>query len=118
MNTVHERDVNMLELPGRCCRVIVGGDHLKADYLTFGVTEVPPGAKMSPHTHEREEEVIYILQGWGEVVVDGIAEKLEKGTTIYLRVGSEHHIENKSSETMRFTFSFSPPVKIGSYEKG
>jgi len=116
MNTIEERDVNWLNLPGRRCRVIVGGERFKADYLTFGVTEVPPGGRMDPHRHDREEEVIYILQGWGEVVVDGIAEKLERGTTIYLRVGSEHHIENKSSETMKFTFAFSPRVKIGSYD--
>ena len=116
MNTVQEKKVEWLELPGRRCRVMVGGSCLKANNLTFGVAEVPPKSKMSPHQHEREEEIIYILRGWGEVFIDGVAEKLEEGTVICLRVGSEHYIENKSEEAMKFVFVFSPPVKIGSYD--
>ena len=115
MHTINERNVEQLELPGRSCRVIVGGSHLKSDHMTFGVTEVPANSRMSPHTHKSEEEIIFIVQGEGEVVIDGETEPLEAGTAIVLPVGSEHYIENKSDKTMRFSFVFSPPVKIGSY---
>jgi len=116
MNTVHEKDVAWLNLPGRRCRVMVGGSGLKADHLTFGVTEVPPQSIMTSHTHGKEEEIIYILKGWGVAVVDGKAEPIEEGSAICLPAGSEHYIENKSDKTMKFTFAFSPPVKIGSYD--
>ena len=116
MSTIHENEVQWLELSGRRCRVIVGGPQIKADHITFGVTEVPPRTRMLPHTHHREEEVIYILKGWGEVVVNGTVEPIREGTAIYLPVGSEHCVENKSEEVMRFTFAFSPPARIGSYD--
>lgn len=114
MNAVKENDVKWLELPGRRCRVMIGGNHLKANNITFGITEIPPRSKVSPHKHE-QEEVIYILQGYGEVLIDGKTERIEEGTGIYLPGNSEHCIENKSDVVMRFTFAFSPPVKIGSY---
>lgn len=115
MNTVSEENIKWLELPGRRCRVIVGGDHLKAEHLTFGVTEVPACSKMTPHRHS-QEEVIYILQGRGEVVIDATSEPLETGTTILLPSNCEHFISNTSNQTMKFTFAFSPMVKIGSYD--
>ena len=115
MYTINEQEVEWLDLPGRRCRVMVGGVSLEADYITFGVTEVPPRTKMSPHKHDKEEEIIFILNGFGEVTIDGEAEKLEPGTAIYLPVGSEHFIDNKSDDTMKFTFAFSPAVRIGSY---
>lgn len=114
MNTIRENEVKWLELSGRRCRVMVGGNHLKADNFTFGITEVPPQSKMSPHQHV-QEEVIYILRGWGGVQVDGRTERIEQGTAIYLPSNSEHYLENKSDEVMKFIFAFSPPVKIGSY---
>lgn len=116
MNTIHEEEVKWLELPGRRCRVIVGSDYFKAENLTFGVTEIPPCSKMIPHKHS-QEEVIYILQGKGEVVVDTKSEPLKPGTTIMLPANCEHFICNTSNQTMKFTFAFSPQVTIGSYDK-
>ena len=116
MNTIAENKVQWMELPGRRCRVIVGGDYLKAANLTFGVAEVPPDSAMTPHKHF-QEEAIYILQGKGEVVVDGQSEPLEIGTTIMLPANCEHCICNSSKQTMKFTFAFSPAVKVGSYDK-
>src|SRR3990167_7782084 len=96
-----------LELPGRTCRVLVGNDRLKAENLTFGVTEVPPKTKMSPHKHV-QEEVIFVLSGHGETKVDEHVEEIKEGTAIYLPSNVEHFIENKSNRIMRFTFAFSP----------
>ena len=62
-----------------------------------------------------QEEVIYILKGYGEVKVDDSVEKLKEGTVIYLPSNSDHYIENQSEETMKFAFAFSPQVSVGSY---
>ena len=114
MHTLNENDVKRIELVGRSCKVLVGKGELKAENLTFGVTEVPAKTKMQPHRHV-QEEVIFVLSGYGETNVDGSVERLEVGTVILLPSNSEHWIENKSDETMKFTFAFSPTVEIGSY---
>jgi quercetin dioxygenase-like cupin family protein len=115
MYTANERDVPEIKLPGRTCKVMVGSNVLTAKNMTFGVTRVPPYGKMTPHIHKNEEEVIYILEGSGSVVVNNTEEVIEPGSAIYLPAGSEHFIHNKSADAMRFVFSFSPPVIVGSY---
>lgn len=117
MYTLHEKDVPKINLPGRTCQVIVGSNTLSAKNITFGIAEVPPYGKMSPHIHEKEEEVIYIVKGYGYVVVNKKKEAIEPGVVIYLPIRSEHFIHNESADTMKFTFAFSPPVKVGSYDE-
>lgn len=117
MYTLNEKDVSKINLPGRTCQVMVGSNNLIARNITFGVAEVPPYGKMSAHTHRKEEEVIYIIKGYGQVVIDKKREIIESGSVIYLPVGSEHFIHNESRGTMKFIFAFSPPVKVGSYDQ-
>ena len=114
MFTLNEEDVSRLDLPGRTCKVLVGNEKLAAENLTFGVTEVDATSKMTPHKHE-QEEVIFILRGHGRVTINDKPEEIKEGTVIYLPSNSEHAIENESSETMKFTFAFSPTIKVGSY---
>lgn len=111
--TIHERDVEKMSLPKRDIRLLVGPGVLGSKNLNFGVTEVPPCTAMDFHTHQDAEEIIYILTGWGEAVVDDQAEEIEPGSAIYLPCGASHSINNKSPQTMRFTFCFSPPFPVG-----
>lgn len=108
MYTLHKSEAKMLDLPGRTVYILVGNEKLSSDRMTFGVTEVPPQTSMSPHTHQCEEEIIFIMEGYGEVDVGGSIEKLEPDTVIKLPVGIEHTIRNDSSNTMKFTFCFNP----------
>ena len=116
MYTFHYRDAEVLRLKGRDVRVLVGHDTLTSDRMTFGVTEVPVKTSMDPHVHSEEEEIIYVLQGYGQVYADNVVELLEPGTAIKVSPGSSHYIINRSDEVMRFVFCFSPPARVGSYE--
>lgn len=117
MYTLNEKDVPEINLPGRTCQVMVGSNNLIAKNITFGIAKVPPHGKMSPHTHKKEEEVIYIIKGYGHVIIDKRKEALEPGSVIYLPVGSEHFVHNEGADIMKFIFAFSPPVKVGSYDQ-
>ena len=110
MYTLNEENAKKLELPGRTCSVLVGNETLNAENLTFGVTEVPANTKMTAHRHE-QEEVIYIMKGHGQVKVDDSVEKLKEGTVIYLPSNAEHYIDNRSEDTMKFAFAFSPTLR-------
>ena len=114
MYTLNEEDVSRLEFPGRTVKVLVGNEKLAARKLTFGVAEVPPKSKMTAHKHE-QEEVIFILRGHGRVKIGDSSEAIKEGTAIYLPSNAEHAIENESDKSMKFTFAFSPTVKVGSY---
>ncbi|MDI6870575.1 MAG: cupin domain-containing protein [Bacillota bacterium] len=111
--TIAEHEVREVELPKRKVKLLVGPETLGSQGLNFGVTEVPPHTAMDFHVHEGAEEIIYILSGWGEVVVDGQTEPLKPGTAVYFPRQASHSVKNLSDETMKFTFCFSPPFWVG-----
>jgi len=118
MYTVREDEIERLHLPGRDVRLLIGTDRLGAKNVTMGVCEVPPQGAMDPHSHDNEEEVMYVLQGQGRVMVDGSSEAIGPGSAIYLPVGSEHRMINESDDVLKFVFCFSPKVVVGSYDRG
>lgn len=118
MYTEQLKNLKFIFLPKRKIKVLIGGNSsLQSNHITFGVTTVSPKTKMDSHTHNKEEEIIYILSGYGYVEIDNKKENIKEGTVIKLPVGCLHCISNQSDEEMNFTFCFNPPVEIGSYDK-
>lgn len=66
--TIHETEVKELDLPGRHLRWIVSPEGLPAEGCSACVIRVSPGDKVRP---AHSEEVIYILQGEGRVLMAG-----------------------------------------------
>ena len=118
MNTVNIKEIKKISLPKRDIKVLVGtGSPINSLNMTFGVATIPPKTSMDPHAHNKEEEIIYILNGDGFVYIDGTKESIEQGSVIKLPIGSSHYLSNNSSDDMNFIFCFHPPVIIGSYDK-
>jgi uncharacterized cupin superfamily protein len=72
----------------------------------FGVNllEMPPGAWSSQrHWHERQDELIYVLEGEVTLVTDEGETLLTSGMTAGFRAGSGngHHLVNRSAATVR-----------------
>ncbi len=112
MHTINLKDIKVKALPGR--NVYVLTENLDVRNLTNGICEVPPHSTMIPHRHS-QEETIFVLKGQGYVVVDGEKETISEGTLVHFPSNAEHCTTNESDEVMRFIFSFSPTVVVGSY---
>ena len=112
MNTINVENVQVKPLPGRDVYVLT--EHLDTKDLTVGVCEVPPNTTMTPHKHI-QEETIFILEGTGHVVVNGVEEPIKPGTLVLFPSNSEHCTTNETDGVMRFVFIFTPKVIVGSY---
>ncbi|MCL5069592.1 MAG: cupin domain-containing protein [Actinobacteria bacterium] len=118
MYVIHESQVKKVELPGRTLYPMVGPYGIKSERMTFGVAYLPPNSKMDPHKHINEEEIIYIIEGFGKVhFEDGNIEDIEPGSTIVAPKGMDHIMENSSKNTMKWCFCFNPIVRIGPHAK-
>ncbi len=116
MYTIHEDEVEAKKLPGRIHKMVIGPDNFgKCKNMCFGVADFPPQAHAPAHVHFKEEEIIYILTGSGEIYFDGIPEAVSPGTCVCIPPGIEHSINNRSKETMKVVYVFSPSVVQGSY---
>lgn len=84
-----------------------GEKSLKAQMYLDGQNKImrsflEPGASVGLHTHEAGSEIIYILEGTGKAVTDGVEERLVPGVCHYCPKGSAHTVINDSDGDLRF----------------
>ena len=60
--------------------------------------KVDAGGKLSYHYHHKPSESWAIVDGTGEITLDGQNKEYIKGQTVLISQGVKHRIENKSSE--------------------
>lgn len=117
MYAIHEDNVTARKLPGRDHKLIIGPANLGAKNMCFGTAVFPPGPAVAPpHSHPREEEIMYVAAGTGRIIINGVAESLRPGICIYVPPMSEHQLINTGDAPLKVIYVFSPPVVPGSYD--
>jgi oxalate decarboxylase/phosphoglucose isomerase-like protein (cupin superfamily) len=77
--------------------------------LTFGEVLVMPGKGHSRHNHPDAEEILYILSGEGEQMVDdGEPFTVRAGDVMYIPAGVFHATLNTGWEPMRLIALYNP----------
>jgi uncharacterized cupin superfamily protein len=106
------------DLPARCgadypsphdapCRERIRralGDAFGLSQFGVNLLELPPGTWSSQrHWHERQEELVYVLEGEVVLVTDAGETTLAQGMTAGFRAGTGngHHLINRSDRTAR-----------------
>ena len=59
-------------------------------------TEIDPGASIGYHTHGENEEVYVILEGSGQMTVNGAARPVKPGDVLVNKMGWSHGLVNTS----------------------
>jgi oxalate decarboxylase/phosphoglucose isomerase-like protein (cupin superfamily) len=80
-----------------------------ADRFSFGVVELAAGKGHARHNHPGSEEIIYIVSGEGEQMVDDQPlVKVGPGASIYIPADVYHSTLNTGSEPMKLIVVYSP----------
>ena len=83
--------------------------------LTFGEVVLQPGRGHDRHNHPESEEILYVLSGEGEQIIDdGDPFPVKPGNTIYVPTGVFHSTRNTGWEPMRLLALYNPggPEKV------
>jgi quercetin dioxygenase-like cupin family protein len=116
LSIVDEKTIPGLDLPGRHLRWVVTEETTNAQHCTMCVIQVQPGQTVRPaHSHPNGEEVIYIVQGSGRVMIDGVVEPVHQGCAVLFPQGSIHMLQNSGSEEMKVACFFAPPSDLSTY---
>jgi uncharacterized cupin superfamily protein len=83
----------------------LGLDQMRANVFRFR-----PGEKMEYHSHRRQEELLYILEGAGELVVNGERHPVSAGTVVRLDPAERRQIVNGSEGDLLWLAVGAPPV--------
>lgn len=77
--------------------------------FAMGTQTVDPGCFVREHQHPDNEEVIFVLEGRGEAMLDGETKHpMEKGTCFFLGRGRTHRFEASPDGPMVFLWLMMP----------
>lgn len=82
------------------------GPRIGAQKLGYNITAVPPGKRAFPfHNHRANEEMVFVLQGSGEIRIGATTYPLRAGDVVALPPGgpeTAHQIINSGTEELRY----------------
>ncbi|MCJ7450162.1 MAG: cupin domain-containing protein [Candidatus Nanohaloarchaeota archaeon QJJ-9] len=80
-------------------KIVAPEGELEGEGTFMQVVEVPKGNHVPLHRHDTTEEVFYILQSGGRLVINGEELRPEEGDVIVCEPGDEHEVFNNSGQT-------------------
>jgi quercetin dioxygenase-like cupin family protein len=116
LSTMRVDQCTIYHLPGRDWYYLIGPINSAAKNLAFGLAEFHPGETAPAHTHDAQEEIIYILEGQGDFITADGVKALEPGVAVFIPPGLEHRIVVNGGQPLKLVTLFSPPVVPGAYD--
>ncbi|HBR30334.1 MAG TPA: hypothetical protein DD789_12955 [Firmicutes bacterium] len=113
---VSMHDVEPEKLIGRDLTWLVTPETVGAENIAVAIMNCHPHATIRPmHSHKDIEEVCLILEGQGEVWIDGERFFFKKGDAIFYPANSKHQVRNTGDSPLVTASIFSAPTKPDSY---
>ncbi|WP_332683399.1 cupin domain-containing protein [Bosea sp. (in: a-proteobacteria)] len=76
--------------------------------FAMGTQTVAPRSFIREHTHDRNEEIIFVVKGRGIARMDGVDHPLEEGSCVFVGHDRKHHFLNPHDEPLTFLWLFMP----------
>lgn len=70
---------------------------------------VGPGQSQTPHRHEGEDKIYYVVEGSGRFQVGDAEERLVAGEAVVAAAGVEHGLVNDSGDVLLVLVVVAPP---------
>ncbi|WP_025745840.1 cupin domain-containing protein [Kallotenue papyrolyticum] len=103
------QDVDALTFPWGTVRILSEPTVTGAQHFSFGVVELAPGQGHARHNHPGAEEIIYVLEGEGEQMIDDRpAVRVRAGDCIFIPADSYHATLNVASVPLRLAIVYAP----------
>jgi mannose-6-phosphate isomerase-like protein (cupin superfamily) len=87
------------------CGIPVGG----TEKLSLAEAMLSPGQATERHYHAVSEEVYFVLEGVGEMEIDGAHAPVGVDDAVPIPAGSRHQIRNTGTARLRFLCACAPP---------
>ena len=99
-------------------KMLVHPTNADTRYFDFRLSSYQPKGYAEVHVHEVAENIYYILQGRGIVVLDGEKHLVEPHMVIHIPPGVHHGIFNTGLEDLVFVVVASPPTDMPEVKPG
>ena len=69
---------------------------------------IAPFEEIGIEVHDGDQ-ILYVVEGEGEVVMEGSTKNIEKGTLIFVPAGVSHNVFNTDDEPLKLFTVYAPP---------
>ncbi len=84
-------------------RVLETGKHTQ-----IVVMSIPPGGEIGEETHEGTDQVLYLVEGEGEVFLNGEKKAYKTGDIVLVHDGTRHNFKNTGKQDLKIITMYSP----------
>ena len=81
------------------------GAHIQTTLMS-----ISPGGEIPLENHEQTDQMLYIIRGEGEVMIDGETERVRSGYAVFIPAGKNHRLKNMSGRELKLFSVYAPPV--------
>jgi mannose-6-phosphate isomerase-like protein (cupin superfamily) len=78
-------------------------------YTQAVIMSIPPGGEIGEEVHPDTDQVLFLVQGHGEVILDGKSSSYDPGDLVLVAAGTKHNFVNKGREDLKIITTYSPP---------
>jgi mannose-6-phosphate isomerase-like protein (cupin superfamily) len=96
---------------GSTIRELLGLPTSSARNQSLAEATLAPGQATQRHYHAETEELYYLVEGAGEMEVDGDRARVEPGDAILIPPGTWHQIRADEAGELRFLCCCAPPYR-------
>lgn len=69
-----------------------------------------PGEEIGEETHQTSDQILFVVKGDGEAIVNGETTTIEKHSVVFVPANIKHNIINRGSEDMKLYTIYAPSV--------
>jgi mannose-6-phosphate isomerase-like protein (cupin superfamily) len=73
------------------------------------VMSIPPGGEIGEEVHETLDQVLVIVDGEADTIVEGVATPVRAGELILVPAGTRHNVVNRGPRDLRLYTIYAPP---------
>jgi mannose-6-phosphate isomerase-like protein (cupin superfamily) len=96
-------------LDGSTIRVLLDANLGGSREQSLAEASLPPGGSTQRHYHARTEEIYVVLEGAGEMEIEGNRRHVVAGDAILIPAGAWHEIRADADGELRFLCCCAPP---------
>lgn len=85
-------------------QVLENGKHTQVVIMS-----IPPGGEIGEEVHPDNDQVLFLVEGEGKVVLDDKEEPYKKGDIVLVVAGTKHNFVNTGSDNLKIITTYSPP---------
>lgn len=85
-------------------RVLYTGKHLQLVLMSL-----EPGCDIGEEVHDTHDQFFRFESGSGEVIIDGVTNKVEADYAVVVPAGARHNVINTGSEPLKLYTIYGPP---------